>query len=76
MQEKRKREIVACLEDSGCEPQLIDEFLVCLDDRVHQDILLKRQKCFLLEKLHEDQRQIDCLDYFIYKLKKEGEKEL
>lgn len=75
MEKKLTREdMMICLKDSGCEAQLIDEFLACLEDGQRQSILLKRQKCILLEKLHENQRQIDCLDYLLYKLKKEGEK--
>ena len=75
--EKRKKNIEICLKDAGCQDEMIEDYMKCLKyhDYQKQIILLKRQKCFLLENLHNTQKQIDCLDYLIYQLKKEGGKE-
>ena len=32
---------------------------------------LQCHRCCLLDKLHEEQKKIDCLDYLIYTLKKQ-----
>lgn len=32
---------------------------------------LQCHRCCLLDKLHEEQKKIDCLDYLIYMLKKQ-----
>lgn len=71
-----EQEVISYLKDSGCDSQMINEFIKCLGDEAKQNILLKRQKCFLLNKLHEYQKRIDCLDYFIYKMKEKGEKSI
>ena len=36
--------------------------------------LLKIERCHLLEKLHHEQKKIDCLDYLIYSLKDNNQK--
>lgn len=33
-------------------------------------VILKQQRCTLLDKIHEHQKNLDCLDYLIYKMKK------
>ena len=62
-----------CIRDSaGCQLDMIQQFLE-KEDQDQRLILLKKHKCCLLEKLHMIQKQIDCLDYFIYTLKKENQ---
>ena len=34
--------------------------------------LLKQHRKILLERLHTDQQQIDCLDFLLYRIKKEN----
>lgn len=44
------------------------------NDRVGQYRMLKEHKMRLLEKLHESQYKIDCLDHMIYTMKQEDKK--
>lgn len=76
MEKTNSVEIKLCLQDAGCQKQMIDEYMESIEqhDLNKQLFLLKKQKCLLLEKLHENQKQIDCLDYLIYTMKKEQEK--
>ena len=68
----KKQDITICLTDAGCQLDMIQQFLE-KEDQDERLILLKKQKCCLLEKLHMIQKQIDCLDYFIYTLKQENQ---
>lgn len=70
-----KENIEQNLRDAGCDIHSIEEFMNCRENySVQKQILfLKCQKCGLLEKLHEAQKNIDCLDYLIYMIKKESD---
>lgn len=68
-----KAEIEANLRDAGCCQELIDRFLACHDrDALEAELaLLVRHRAELLEDVHRCQKKVDCLDYLIYRLKKE-----
>ena len=59
------------LVDAGCDSSQIEAFehLAGSVDRLD---LLEAHRKDLLEKLHQSQRQIDCLDYLLYQLRKGG----
>ena len=59
------------LVDAGCDPVQIEAFerLAAEGDRVD---LLETHRKDLLDRLHKSQRQIDCLDYLLYQLRKGG----
>ncbi|MCD7808900.1 MAG: hypothetical protein LUH02_06120 [Erysipelotrichaceae bacterium] len=61
------------LVDAGCDEERICEIIDCdkINDYQRQTLLLKKQRYELLDKLHDKQKQIDCLDYLLYELKKE-----
>lgn len=64
--------IADCLKDAGCSKELVDAFLECMRQKKTSgqlSILAKHRK-YLLDSLHQAQEEIDCLDYIIYKLKK------
>lgn len=64
------------LSDAGCDGPLIEEFLMLEQKqrRKEQYQLLARHKFSLLEKLHLEQYQIDCLDYLVYSMEEEDKK--
>lgn len=71
MSEKEK----ACLEvliEAGCSEEWARGFLsLWKEGKVCEAMrILTERRRELLEKLHTDQRQLDCLDYFIYQMKK------
>lgn len=60
------------LMDAGCAPQVME---LCMDfakeGRLSEMVLeLKKHRNHLLDALHKDQKQIDCLDYLLYRIKK------
>lgn len=58
--------VIENLKDAGCELFLIDRFLK-LEKREQLKLLAAHRKQ-LLDKLHINQKQIDCLDYLIFNL--------
>ncbi len=62
------------LRDAGCCDEFICKFLELGRDgrEKEQGKLLSQHKAELLGRLHESQRQIDCLDFLIYKRRKGG----
>ena len=62
------------MRDAGCEPALIRCFLQCRERGETKYLLqlLDRHRRELLDVLHREQRRIDCLDYLVYQIKKEG----
>lgn len=58
------------LQDAGCAPDMIETCMALAQDRKTTILLrqLSQQKGTLLEKVHMHQREIDCLDYLIYRI--------
>lgn len=61
--------LITNLKDAGCDDKTIAAFLQYrqTNDQSKQMNLLKKQRNSLLDKIHEDQKAIDCLDYLLYK---------
>lgn len=57
------------LKDAGCPGEMIEEFQASEDEK-KRIRLLSRHRKNLLEKLHQDEKQIDCLDYLLYRIQK------
>lgn len=62
-----KDKIIQNLKDAGCEQILIDEFFKL--EKSTQFSLLAKHRTKLLDTLHRNQKQIDCLDFLIFDLK-------
>lgn len=58
--------------DSGCDRQTTELCMTYMKEGNFSDILpiLTQYKARLLASVHTGQKQIDCLDFLIYKLKK------
>ena len=63
--------LITNLKDAGCDDKTIAAFLQYrqTNDQAKQMDLLKKHRNSLLDKIHEDQKAIDCLDYLLYKIK-------
>ncbi len=61
------------LKDAGCDAQMIEECLECLaKGKIREELRqLERHRGLLLERLHVEQKKIDCLDYLIYTTKRQ-----
>jgi DNA-binding transcriptional MerR regulator len=64
--------VIRNLKDAGCDCFMIEKFLQLKDkgktrEQLH---LLSCQRTSLLQKVHENQKRIDCLDFLIFNMKK------
>lgn len=60
------------LKDAGFDEKTIQKyFQLCYEGKQkEQEQLLSVQRTILLNQIHDSQYKIDCLDYFIYNMKK------
>lgn len=67
-----KEAIIQNLEDAGCSNDTINCCIACLDHGRKEELLerLEAHRKGLLSKVHEGERQIDCLDYLVYQIGK------
>ena len=70
--ESNENDIIQNLKDAGCNQDMITAFINDLKEGYIDDgmKLLAAHRRLLLEELHREQKQIDCLDYLVYKMKK------
>ena len=68
-----EEQLIQCLKDAGCDKKTITCCCSSLsqDEKQRLEQLIKKHRCELVCKMHEDQKMIDCLDYLMYQLKKE-----
>ena len=61
------------LVDAGCDEAMIRQCMNMAASNKRQDMmrLLSRHREFLLNQLHCSQKQIDCLDFLLYQMKRE-----
>lgn len=66
-----EEKLITNLKDAGCDDKTIAAFLQYhqMNEQAKQMALLKKHRHYLLDKIHEDQKAIDCLDYLVYRLK-------
>ncbi|MCC8051518.1 MAG: hypothetical protein LIP10_12835 [Clostridiales bacterium] len=68
--------IIQNMKDAGCDDACIQEFLLEYrqGEKKKCDMLLSRHRRGLLERLHQEQKKIDCLDYLSYQMKRQERK--
>ena len=69
-----KEAVVQNLRDAGCSLDTIRCFMGYFDkgDWKDQLSLLEEHRESILDRVHEEERQIDCLDYLVYQIKNRG----
>lgn len=64
--------LIQNLKDAGCDAQTIENFMSDLHKGKEESSLkrlaIHRKK--LLDSIHKEQKQIDCLDYLVYQMSK------
>ena len=65
--------VIQNLEDAGCDLEMVAEFmnLGIAGNRQNQLKLLEQHRKRLLEKVHMNEKRIDCLDYLVFQMNKE-----
>jgi len=74
MNNEYEESIIRNLKDSGCGEDTIREFVEDLrEEKISEGLkLLEAHRRVLLDELHKEQKRIDCLDYLVYKIRKEN----
>ncbi len=64
--------VIQNLEDAGCDSKTVEEFLALdAEGKIREQLkLLSRQRKQLLDRVHREERCINCLDYLTYQLNK------
>ncbi len=65
-----EEDVIQNLKDAGCDKETIESFMKCMDqdDVGGQLRLMKEQRRCLLNRVHEEEKKIDCLDYLVYQM--------
>lgn len=58
------------LKDAGCGPEMITEFFDKSGKKDEQLKMLAAQRMRLLERVHKEEKRINCLDYLVYQMTK------
>lgn len=66
-----KEAVVQNLRDAGCSLDAIRRFMGYFDKGEWKDqlSLLEEHRESILNRVHEEEKQIDCLDYLVYQIK-------
>ena len=64
--------IIQNLKDAGCNEDTIDRFMECMKNGASKEQLriLSQHRRELLDKIHIEQKRIDCLDYLVYQIER------
>ena len=65
--------VIQNLKDAGCDSETVAQFmeLGMEGNRQNQLKLLEQHRKRLLEKVHRNEKRIDCLDYLVFQMNKE-----
>ena len=65
-----KEAVVQNLEDAGCAPDIINCCIDCMEQGKKSELLkrLEEHRKGLLNKIHQEEKHIDCLDYLVYQI--------
>ena len=66
-----EEQVYECLADAGCDKELIKQFEVCQRSgrQKEQLRLLGDYRRLLLERIHAEQKKLDCLDFLLWTAK-------
>lgn len=70
-----QRALLQNLIDAGCDRRLTEKIAELLNENKANEALslLAKHRKSVLDNCHAEQKKIDCLDYLVYRLKKENQ---
>ncbi len=62
--------VIQNLKDAGCTQDVIECCMACMEQGRKSELLkrLEDHRKGLLHRVHEEEKQIDCLDYLVYQI--------
>ena len=72
MTEKQLKElnVPEILTDAGCDKEMIDDFIKISENNKKMSKWLDKRRSEILDKVHTHTKELDCLDYLIYQIRK------
>lgn len=66
------RAVIQNLKDAGCDNEMVERFMELGEkgNTGEQMDLLARHRRLLLDRVHTEEKRIDCLDYLVYQMQK------
>ena len=70
MKQESREAFIQNLIDAGCGREHMDCIMECMEQGSREELLklLEEHRECLLGRLHEEEKQIDCLDYLVYQI--------
>lgn len=70
-----RKAVIQNLIDAGCTQEMAEYIMIQLDEDDIEALLkaLEQHRSCLLSLVHEKEKQIDCLDYLVYQIKRNKE---
>lgn len=68
--------VIQNLQDADCTQKMVQRIITQLEEDDFEELLkqLEHHRNCLLGMIHEKEKQIDCLDYLVYQIKRNKEK--
>jgi len=68
--------VIQNLQDAGCTQKMVQRIMTQLEEDDFEELskLLEQHRSCLLNLIHDKEKQIDCLDYLVYQIKRNKEK--
>ena len=67
--------VIQNLQDAGCTQKMVQRIMTQLEEDDFEELskLLEQHRSCLLNLIHDKEKQIDCLDYLVYQVKRNKE---
>lgn len=71
-----RQAVIQNLQDAGCTQKMVQHIMTQLEENDFEELskLLEQHRSCLLNLIHDKEKQIDCLDYLVYQIKRNKEK--
>lgn len=71
-----RQAVIQNLQDAGCTQKMVQHIMTQLEEDDFEELskLLEQHRSCLLNLIHDKEKQIDCLDYLVYQIKRNKEK--
>lgn len=72
-----EQDVIQNLKDAGCDNNQIQELIELYKHNKKDKILkiLEEHRKNILGKVHKNEKQIDCIDYFVYQMERKDKNE-
>lgn len=70
MKNLSEEEFIRSLQDAGCNEETIEKFIKANGNQKERLNILQKHRSYILNTLHPIQKELECIDYLIYNIRK------